>query len=465
MKISGCAKLVALATICLLFVDWGDSNNRSRNGPVGQDAPGSSAGLLSPSPSPIAVPVGVASYSAETFLRSLGMNIHIDQGYSAQSYVAPLKYLGVRVVRTGARRVQNSVYVSQQTGVLVDIFANGGPVSDFIVAGRTLAAAHALLSFEGPNEPNNFPLTYNGQKGGGSGTWLPVAQFQRDVYAAVKADAALKNFPIFSPSETGAETDNVGLQFLTIPAGAGALMPDGTKFADFANLHNYVIGNGNRYTDNQAWNAADPTLNGRWDGLYGNNGVTWRKKFSGYSNADLLTLPRVTTETGWGSARSPGGDRVQGTILVNTYLAQFKRGFRYTFVYQMRDGEGGNDSFGVFNRDSSPKAAATDIHNLTTILADRTPIANPRRLNYSIANQPATVHDLLLQKSDGAFELIVWGERVSGTANVVVNLGGDHATVKVYDVTVGTSPLQTLSNVSSVPLALTDHALIIEATN
>ena len=293
----------------------------------------------------------------EMFLNSLGMNLHIDQGYAPQSYVAPLRFLGVRAVRTGAGNVQGSIYVSKQTGVLVDIFQNGGRVQEFLAAGRALAAANALLSFEGPNEPNNFPMTYNGQEGGGKGSWLPVAQFQRDVYAAVKSDPSLKRYPVFSPSETGAENDNVGLQFLTIPAGAGALLPDGTRFADFVNPHNYVIGNGHKYGDNQAWNAADPTLDERWDGLYGNNGVTWHRKFRGYDNTQLLTVPRVTTETGFGSVNDYGGDKVQGAVLVNTYLAQFKRGFRYTFIYQLRDGEGGEDTFGVFDRQSRPKSS------------------------------------------------------------------------------------------------------------
>ena len=423
MRSTGCAKRIALAMVCFV--------------PVNCSALGSPAVKLSESPGA----GGVASCGVETFLSSLGMNIHIDQGYSPLSYVAPLKYLGVRTVRTGAGRVQGSVYVSKHTGVRVDIFANGGDVSDFVAAGKTLAAANALLSLEGPNEPNNFPILYNGQQGGGPGTWMPVAQFQRDVYAAVNADETLRHFPAFSPSETGAESDNVGLQFLTIPRDAGALLPEGTKFADFVNPHNYVSGNGNKYTDNQAWNAADPTLNDRWDGLYGNNGVTWRNKFAGYSKEELLTVPRVTTETGWGSTGSPAGLRLQGTILVNTYLAQFKRGFRYTFIYQMRDGEGGEDSLGVFYRNSAPKPAAAYIHNLTTILADEKPIANPGQLNYSIGDRPATVHDLLLQKSNGAFELIVWGERVTGTDNIVVSFGGDHGTVNIYDVTVGTPPI------------------------
>ena len=83
---------------------------------------------------------------------------------------------------------------------------------------------------------------------------------------------------------------------------------------------------------------------------------------------------------------------------MNTYLAQFKRGWRYTFIYQLRDGEGGNDNLGLFNSNSTPKLAATYIHNLTSILADQIPVGSPGILNYSIIDEPATVHDLLIQK-------------------------------------------------------------------
>jgi len=253
-----------------------------------------------------------------------------------------------------------------------------------------------------------------------------------------------------------------GGQFLTIPAGAGTTFPAGTRYADYANSHNYVTSTRKMYIDNQAWNAADPTLSGPWDGLVGEYGVTWGHHFQGYTTEQLLTLPRVTTETGWDSMSSIGGERTQGTILVNTYLAQFKRGWRYTFIYQLRDGEGGSDNLGLFNSNSTPKLAATYIHNLTSILADQTPVASPGILNYSIIDEPATVHDLLIQKSSGTFELVVWDENVRGQDNVVVNLGRTYATVNVYDVTVGASPIQTLANVGSVTLNMNDHALIIE---
>src|ERR1700739_4781763 len=85
-----------------------------------------------------------------------------------------------------------------------------------------VAAAGALLAAEGPNEPNNFPVTYGGNTSGYKSTFMPVALFQRDLYRTVKSDAKLQGIPIFQSSESGgSEPDNVGLQFLSIPAGAG----------------------------------------------------------------------------------------------------------------------------------------------------------------------------------------------------------------------------------------------------
>ena len=407
---------------------------------------------------------GVASVSADVFLSSLGVDIHVDQGVAGASYIAPLRYLGIRNVRDEGRNSAQIQLIHQQTGIRLDLVGEGD-LEGTISTGKSLAASGALMAFEGPNEPNNSPIAYNGQPGGGTGSWAPIAQFQEALYKAVKSDPSLHDYPIFAVSEAGAETDNVGLQFLTIPNSSGATFPEGTRYADYANTHNYVSSNRKIYVDNQAWQAADPNLNGPWDGLYGEYGATWRNHYRGYSENQLLTLPRVTTETGWDSVSGIGGERTQGTVLVNTYLAQFKRGWRYTFIYQLRDGEGGNDNLGLFNSNSTPKLAATYIHNLTTILADETPVASPSLLNYFVINEPATVHDLLIQKSNGTFELILWDENVRGSDDVNVKLGHSYAAVNLYDVTISSNPTEKFTNVDSVSLHLTDHAVIIEVSN
>ena len=80
---------------------------------------------------------------------------------------------------------------------------------------------------------------------------------------------------------------------------------------------------------------------------------------------------------------------------------------------------------------------------MTTILADVASMS-PGSLNYSIPAEPTTVHDLLMQKSNGTFYHAVWDERVPGTVtdNLTVNLGKPHASVNIYDPRIGTAAVQ-----------------------
>ena len=408
------------------------------------------------------------------FLDSIGVvSTFPDRGQPVERTVEMVRYGGFRWVRAGIEGLTDDgptnldtfLKLHRETGVLLSwgLGSGGYDLPRLLATGKVLAEAGALLAFEGNNEPNNWAVTYRGEAGGAEHSWLPLARLQRDLYQGVKSDPKLAEYPVWSISEPGAQRDNVGLQFLTIPVGARTLMPAGTKYADYANVHNYIYHPHSPYpTDNKVWNAADPSSASRVDGLFGNYGKTWGNGYRGYSQEDLDTLPRVTTETGAGIT-----DRVteelQGLHLMNLYLAQFKRGYRYTSVYLLRDrtDESGNQTFGFFRPDFSPRRAAIYLHNLTTILADEGSLKKPGKLGYRIIDQPETVHDLLLQSSDRTFQLIVWGERLRGENLVKVDLGGAHARVTVYDPTKGIEPIRTLTDAASLELTLSNHPFII----
>ncbi len=407
---------------------------------------------------------------ANDFLNSIGTLSAISvRGENFEKTIECTKYLGVRWLRVG---IEGNVPVPQynelheKAGVRFSwgLMSGGSNIPRLLETGRQLAAAGALLAFEGPNEPNNWGIKYQGEAGGRNGSWLAVAKLQRDLYAAVKSDPVLKDYPVWSISEGGAETDNVGLQFLTIPNGADTVMPAGTRYADFANVHNYIYHpNAPGLADNKTWNAADPTASCKVDGLYGEYGVTWAKHYRGYSETELLTLPRVTTETG----TTIGGvvtEEIHALNLLSMYLDQFKRGWSHTAVYLLRDrvDEGGNQKFGFYRPDYSPRKAATNIHNLTSILADNDSQVKPGKLDYSIPSQPTTVHDLLLQKADGTFELVVWGEVVTGSTNVELKFGRTLPAVNIFDPTAGTAVNQRVTKATSIALTLSDHPLIVE---
>jgi hypothetical protein len=407
--------------------------------------------------------------SANDFLDSIGVCVHVQHGQKAWVLAPDLKYLGVRAIRDGADgnfNLMGLLLLHREAGVRV-VFGPGSGARDrsllhTIEAGRALAAAGALLAIEGPNEPNNFGgVTYQGQNSNAMKSWLPVAHYQRDLYRAVQIDPVLRSYPVYGPSECGAESDNAGLQFLSVPKHAHTLMPAGTRFADDLNCHNYVCGHIDGIIDNQATFAAAVRPPAAIDDLFGNHGLTWLKHFHGYTEDDLETIPKVTTETGWKTDGTAAGDDRQGKMLLNVFLAQYKAHWSHTFVYELTDDADG--AFGFYHADlTTPRKAADYLHNFTTILADTGSRDRRGRTGFFIPHRPATVHDLLLQKSDGTFELAVWGERVNGASHIVVDLYHHRAHVKIYDPTVGPEPVQTLDDIRKVPLTVSDHALILE---
>ncbi|MGH7970708.1 MAG: glycosyl hydrolase, partial [Limisphaerales bacterium] len=216
--------------------------------------------------------------------------------------------------------------------------------------------------------------------------------------------------------------------------------------------------------DNQAWVASDPTSACRVDGLYGNYGKTWRRHFTGYKEAELTTLPKVTTETGV-TLGGPITEEVQACLYLSLYLDQFERGWAHTAVYLLRDrtDEGGNQTFGFYKPDYSPRRAATYLHNLTTILADNSWSNAPGKLDYTIPGRPETVHDMLLQKKGGNFALVIWDERfMVGTDEIKVELANTPGTVEIFDPTTGSSPLRRAEAGGSISLTLSNHPVVLE---
>ncbi len=427
---------------------------------------------LSPCP---AVAEARTAVPTNTFLNSIGVvSTFPDRGQPLAKTIEMVRYCGFRWVRAGIEgltedgptTMQTFLDLHREAGVRLSwgLVSGGTDIHKLVETARGLAKAGALLAIEGNNEPNNWGVTYQGEKGGGpEHSWAPVAKLQRDLYRAVKSDPVLADYPVWTISEPGAQRDNVGLQFLTIPPGADTLMPAGTQYADYANVHNYIYHPHSPYPmANKVWNAADPTAELQVDGLFGNFGMTWRKEFRGYAQEQLDTLPRVTTETGT-SIEGPVTEELQALNLMNLYLAQFARGYSYTSVYILRDrtDEAGNQTFGFFRPDYTPRRAAVYLHNLTTILADDGSLAEAGQLDFTIADQPETVHDLLLQRSDGTFQLVVWGERLFGKDQVTIRFGAKQPSVTIYDPTIGVEPVRTADNVGSLELTLSDHPLVI----
>ena len=342
---------------------------------------------------------------ANDFIASIGVNSSINsRGEYIEKTLDCMTYLGARWIRSGyGGTIDDQRYLWEKAGIRFSLVLgtqDGTLAPEWTIEGaRQVARMGALIAREGVNEPNNWTVKYKDPdtgeivESGGSLSWKALAQAHADFYRLAKEDDILKDYPVWSISEPGAEHDNVGMQFLTIPEGANTVMPEGTAYADCANCHNYIVHPGwPGVHNNQTWLTSDPTSNSPLDGLYDNFGLTWGKNYEGYDETTLKTLRRVTTETGT-TINESVSEEMQGLLYLNLYLCQFKRGWEYTSMYILRDrvDEAGNQTFGFFGRDYKPRIAAHYLHNLTTILADNESIDNPSTLSYSIRNKPNTV--------------------------------------------------------------------------
>jgi hypothetical protein len=396
--------------------------------------------------------------SANAFVGSIGVNSHA--GFSWGGYdnlsmmIDNLEYLGITRLRDG-------LAASPEARPVLDGLAAAGYDFDFLVPSSLPALGSAglqqylvtleqfqanhpgsIVALEGLNEANIQHFSYNG-----SSTIAAAAQFQSAFYTEVNANSHLADIPVY----------NLTLSHNNLAAYAE--LGDLSGSADYANAHSYI----------STSSIPDASLQ---------NSV-------GIASASASGRPVVITETGYTTESATpylgASEAVQAKSILNTLADAYRDGVSSTYLYELldRDSSAGNTNpeanFGLFNADGTPKLAATAIHNLTTILADdgtggRQPTAS---LDYSLDNMPATGASMVLGKSNGAYELVIWAEPriwddatdteiVNPAQNVAVHLGSVHQSIRVYDTLSGTTPIAVYTDVSEFSVPVSDHPLIVE---
>jgi len=393
----------------------------------------------------------VSTNTAQTvssFLDSIGINVHMAYTWTSYNNVSlvenDLSYIGVTNLRdklldwsdvqgnyaalaSDGYKFDFSIPVYSPTTVNLNEFVT--MVHDFVVA-----HPGSVTAIEGANEVNIWAADFNG------GTTLPdQAALQRALYDMVKADPTLANLPVFNL--TMAYTD----------ASQNRQLGDLSDAANYANEHAY------------AWDWGTP--------------AQALPYLIGFAQINAPGLPVVITETGYNTDITDGysgvDQLVQAKMELDTLVDAYNMGVSQTYLYELLDEPG--SSWGIFNADGTPKLAAIALHNFTTILNDPHASLTPHTntLDYTISNMPSSGNQLLLEKGNGTFDLVVWSEAQIWDPNtqqevaapdhiVTVNFGHVEGTVLVYDPLVGTSPIATYTNVSQIQLDLNDHPLIIE---
>jgi len=440
-----------------------------------------------PSPNPSPSPNQTNASRAADFQHIWGTAGHAGSYNNTTKLAADIQYAGIKQWRDGTGDASRGAFqaIASQglTFVALPWYTSGTTVDipTTISELKTMANQGVLGAIEGLNEPINFPITYQGQTSSGSScksgcTFAPVASWQRDFYAAVKADPVLRNYPVYGATLVGAEQNNVGLQYLTIPspAPAGVIFPAGTVFADYQCEHIYTIYQGSAQT---IANGTDYIQR-----IFNSDYVTTWNGYSGYPQAQANALPKVITEFGYqvGTPSRNGllvDQTTAGKNIVTGLLNAYAEGYQLAAIYTFYPWSG-DSGWNLFSAPGAPLPAATYMHNLAGPISDTAASARtfaPGDLSYTLSGMPSTATSLLLQKSNGQFELVLWnnvsnwnvatGAPIAvNPTNVTVNLGASAANVNVYDITSGTTPISTLTHTNSVTVPLKDYAMVVEIT-
>jgi hypothetical protein len=393
------------------------------------------------------------------FVDSIGVNTHL--GYIGSSYSdlnmveSALEYLAVTNVRDLApvSYMLSTYETLAALGIKFDLIASN--IDAAVNVSSDLAQIAALVeadpggvaAIEGPNELNvpSNDVSYNGL----SATNPAVAdEIMQAIYQGVVSTPSLAGIEIYNASVSEGTAG-----WSTFESGLG----NESAYVNDANAHVYY-GSGEQPQTQLLYELP-------------------------HAQEAVPGGPIVITETGYLTQGTGSVDQItEAREMLNALMDAYKDGVSQTYLYQLLDdstdtaGSAAGDAYALFNADGTPKLAATAIHDLIAILADTGANAQtftPGSLDYSLTGLPSDGNSLLMEKSNGAFDISIWAEpdiwnpttntdiSVAAT-NVTVSLGATYKTVEVFDPLAGTAPIATYTNVSSVVIGLTDHPLIVE---
>jgi hypothetical protein len=432
------------------FCSAGTATAVTGTGPWAWQCTGSNGGTTSSCTVLNPAPEGVSA-----FLQNLGINTHLGYGNTpyygqSQSVISALRYLGINTVRdqpagyTPDPTTTDTYAAVAAAGVQFDalVVGNGAvDITDTIagVAAFEQAYPGSIAAIEGPNEINAWPITYEGI----TNNYAAGVQVTQDLWTAVQSNPSLQAVPVYA---------------LTLSYGITGVAAGEQQLGDLAPYVTY----GNAH-------------------VYASSSNVWQENMPYWLpilEQDTPGLPAVITETGYTTTPNYVDELSAAKYNLNTFFENALNGIARTYLYELVDEHTSatdtnvQDHYGEFHNDWTPKAGATAIHNLTTILQSAGSGTAATRLSYSVSGLPATGRSFLLG-SGTAFDLAVWIDAtVYNPTNatdiaapaypVTVNLGATYSNVVVYDPMIGTTPIATYSNVSTISISVIDHPLIVQ---
>ena len=201
---------------------------------------------------------------------------------------------------------------------------------------------------------------------------------------------------------------------------------------------------------------------------------------------DLLAVPAQPHPLRWWNLAMLGGasGALVGifsgpvTMLGFMWLENYLHGIPRTYLYELLDeasDPGLKDNqlhWGLIRSNGTEKPAFSALRNLISEVDDS---GEPRilmPLAWSLTNPGARVEHLLLQKSDGEFDLILWQEvpsfdtrRQADLENppvtATLKLADKARTITLFEPARQAAPTRTYAGVAQIPVEIPDHPLVV----
>jgi hypothetical protein len=382
--------------------------------------------------------------AASAFVASLGVNTHLS--YSGTPYygnpgsvLTALQYLGINTIReTAPGYAEDSTTIASDDALAADgvkfdalVLGNGVVnVSGTLSSLKSFESSYpgSITSIEGPNEINGWPISYDG--------------ITNNISAGIAVTKALWSGVKGNPAVYALTLSDGISNVLTSEKQLGDLAP----YVTYGNVHVYAC------CSNNVW---------QYDMPY------WLPILT----EDTPGRSTIVTETGYQTGPSTVDQLSAAKYTLNTLFENALNGIARTYLFELAD-ESSSDTYGQFTVNWAPKTGATAIHNLTSILqaaGSGQPSSAPK---YSVSGLPSTGHSLILGSSS-VYDLAVWIDATvynpstetditAPSYTITVKLGATYPTVKVFDPMIGTTPINTYSNVSTVQISVSDHPLIVQ---
>jgi hypothetical protein len=388
--------------------------------------------------------------NAFDFVNSIGVNTHLnyfDTQYGNFSFVSQeLRSIGILHLRDGVH-LQNADYNRALYGrwiqlgrfgirfdAVLDPRSHLGAITPALLENVEQLSGHTIDSFEGPNE-----LDISGMP-----DWPAVDRtYQQTIFNTAQSLPDRHAIQIIAPS----------LALARHASDLGNI----SDCIDEGNLHPYPA-------------AKMPSI------IFPEQ-ISLARIMAGNKNI-------VVTESGYHNGLNDHSDQpgvsetAAAKYIPRLYLENFSNGIPRTYLYEFLDesADPGLKSFqmhwGLIRSNGTEKPAFSALKNLIAELSDAAEPVNLGQLVWSLDSNNTNLHHLLLQKSTGEFDLVLWQEVssydykrqtdvVNPPQHTILTLNRKARSITLYEPVIQSQPLRTFGNSARIALEIPDHPLVV----